>query len=541
MATKPKKDGEGGEGRVPPVRQLEFGVVAPPVTPPVLVPTNREAIRQMASDVVGSLSTLPGQPILRDRADALAASKPTAPSPSSPPTNALQIFGVAQLVRAARTTLERNFSEVRVEGEISGLKRSGPGHLYFTLKDDQACLDCVMYAREATRLRFAVEEGHAVRVKGRLTIYEGRGRFQMTVVDIEPTGAGALAIAFEQLKQKLEAEGMFAASRKRARPFLPRCIGVVTSPQGAVIRDIIRVAHRRFPISILLAPTPVQGPAAASGIVLALARLALVPRVDLIIVARGGGSIEDLWCFNDESVARAIAACPVPVISAVGHETDFTIADFVADLRAPTPSAAAELAVPVLTELQTDLAQLRLRAARGTTARLRQSRLWLERARARIGDPRRLIGERRQRLDEWFHRNHRNTLRRVAQRRADLSAVNLAITRAHPHRRIAGQRAQLMALSQTLGAVMKQMMGRRRTRFDAFEDKLGALSPRRVLDRGYSLAFTADGAVLTDAGQVTPGQNVTVALRRGQIAAVVKDVQVPSAPAVDDASGGNIS
>ena len=228
-----------------------------------------------------------------------------------------RVFGVAELVRAARLTLEGRFAEVRVEGEVSGFKRSGPGHLYFSIKDNQAALDCVMYAREAARLRFQIEDGMAVRLRGRLTIYEGRGRFQMSVAEIEPTGAGALAIAFEQLKQKLEAAGLFDAARKRPLPFLPRRLGVVTSPQGSVIQDIIRVAHRRFPIPILLAPTPVQGPGAAAGIVAALERLGRVSDVDVIIVARGGGSIEDLWSFNEEAVARAIAASPVPVISAV--------------------------------------------------------------------------------------------------------------------------------------------------------------------------------------------------------------------------------
>src|SRR5438552_2076013 len=238
-----------------------------------------------------------------------------------------RVLAVSELVRAARLTLESYFGEVRVEGEISGFKRSGPGHLYFCLKDSDASLDCVMYSREASRLKFRVEDGMAVRLRGRLTIYEGRGRFQMTVAEIEPTGAGALAVAFEQLKQRLQSEGLFAQERKRRLPFLPRRIGVVTSPQGAVIRDIIRIAHRRCPVPILLAPAPVQGPGAAIAILTALRRLLRIADVDVVILARGGGSMEDLWSFNDESLARAIATSPVPVISAVGHESDFTNAD----------------------------------------------------------------------------------------------------------------------------------------------------------------------------------------------------------------------
>ena len=272
-----------------------------------------------------------------------------APPPAEPAKEA-RILAVAELVRAARQTLESRFGDVRVEGEVSGCKRSANGHLYFTLKDTEAQLDCVMYSRDAGRLKFKLGDGQLVRCRGKLTIYEGRGRFQLQVSAIEPAGAGALALAFEALKQKLLGEGLFDSARKRSLPFLPRRIGVVTSRQGAVIRDIVRVAHRRFPVPILLAPTPVQGEGAAASIAAALIALCQVPDVDVIILARGGGSMEDLWAFNDENLARTIAACPLPTISAIGHETDFTIADFVADVRAPTPSAAAELAVPVAAE-----------------------------------------------------------------------------------------------------------------------------------------------------------------------------------------------
>jgi len=451
---------------------------------------------------------------------------PVAEAPRAP-----RIFKVGELVRAARLTLESRFGEVRVDGEVSGFKRSGPGHLYFCLKDDLGSLDCVMYSREASRLKFQIEDGLAVRLRGRLTIYEGRGRFQMSVLEIEPQGAGALAIAFEQLKKKLEAAGLFAAARKRPLPFLPRRLGVVTSPQGAVIRDIVRVAHRRFPLAILLAPTPVQGPGAAQGIVAALERLARVADVDVIILARGGGSIEDLWSFNTEEVARAVAACRVPVISAVGHETDFTIADFVADLRAPTPSAAAELAVPVLTDLRAEILLHMQRAARGTAARLKLGHLTLERARARIGDPRRLVDERRQALDELGGRAHRLLGRCVARRRAELAAVEVALSRAHPHRRIAAQRATLVELTQRLEASARRGFQRRRTVMETLEHKLDALSPRRVLERGYSLAFGPDGHLLADAAAVAPGDRIRVSLRRGQVAATVDDVQTPPAAA----------
>src|SRR5450432_3452609 len=359
--------------------------------------------------------------------------------------------------------------------------------------------------------------------------YEGRGRFQMSVTDIELQGAGALAVAFEQLKQKLQAEGLFAAARKRRLPFLPRRLGIVTSPQGAVFQDMIRIAHRRFPIPILLSPTAVQGPGAAMGIVMALQRLGRVPDVDVIILARGGGSMEDLWSFNEESVARAIAACRVPVISAVGHETDFTIADFVADLRAPTPSAAAELAVPILTDLRAEMVLLVQRAARGTRTHLRHSHLLLERARTRLGDPRRLFDERRQALDDLAARAHRFLGRRVARHRAGLAAAELALSRSHPHRRIAGQRVLLAELGQRLGLGARRAMQRRRGPFDSLGHKLEALSPRRVLERGYSLSFGQDGRLLTDAAVTRPGDRMRVALQRGELAATTDSVADPLA------------
>jgi exodeoxyribonuclease VII large subunit len=435
-----------------------------------------------------------------------------------------RIYRVAELLRAARLTLESRFADIRVEGEVSGLKRSGPGHLYFTLKDDEAQMDCVLFSREATRLKFTLEEGMAVRCRGRLTLYEQRGRFQMTVVEVEPTGAGALSIAFEQLKQRLGAEGLFDQARKRPLPFLPRRIGVVTSPQGAVIRDIIRVAHRRFPVPILLAPTPVQGEGASLAIASAIRRLEAVPDVDVVIVARGGGSLEDLWAFNEEPVARAIFACRVPVISAVGHETDFTIADFVADLRTPTPSAAAERAVPVREELAAELALLRRRGGRALAESVRRARHALERGRGRLGDPRRLLDERRQRLDEQIERGRRVLARRFAEARADLRGAETRLYRAHPHRRILEQRSALAAVRHRLEAALHREIARRRHGLEAAHGKLEALSPTRVLERGFSLTQRADGHLVTRAEDLTPGEQVRVRLREGAFSARVDEV-----------------
>lgn len=543
MTPRPKKPGETdagsgsgsaiGGGPADAERQLGLGLLftapPPPRIPPPLPASGTPAAVLLGPALAPAPAAVVDRPVVPALAPAALSDVPVVPALApavaedtapKPP----RIFAVNELVRAARLTLESRFGEVRVEGEVSGFKRSGPGHLYFCLKDDQAALDCVMYAREASRIRFQIQDGMAVRLRGRLTIYEGRGRFQMSVLEIEPKGAGALAVAFEQLKQKLQAAGLFAAARKRKLPFLPRRLGVVTSPQGAVFQDIIRVAHRRFPVPILLAATPVQGPGAAAGIVLALERLARVPDVDVIILARGGGSMEDLWSFNEEVVARAIAACRVPVISAVGHETDFTIADFVADLRAPTPSAAAELAVPVMSDLRAEILLLAQRAARGTSVHLRQARLVLERARTRVGDPRRLCDERRQTLDNLAGRAHRFVARRVARHRAELGVAEMALSRAHPHRRIAAQKALLAELGQRLTGSSRNALQRRRGHFDSLSHKLDALSPRRVLDRGYSLAFGADGHLLTDASAAQAGNRIRVALKRGEIVATVDSI-----------------
>jgi exodeoxyribonuclease VII large subunit len=448
---------------------------------------------------------------------------PPAPAPPAPP-KAERVLAVSELVRAARITMEARFADVRVEGEISGLKRSGNGHLYFCLKDAEAQIDCVMFSREAGRLKFRVDDGMLVRCRGRLTIYEGRGKFQMSVMGIELAGAGVLALAFEQLKQKLAAEGLFEASRKRPLPFLPRRIGVVTSAQGAVLRDIVRVAHRRYPARILLAAAPVQGEGAALELAAALRRIASVPDIDVVILARGGGSLEDLWAFNEEPLARAIAACRVPVISAVGHETDFTIADFVADVRAPTPSAAAEILLPVAAELRLQLQQLDRRLARGMETEFRGCRLVLERARARLGDPRRLIDQKRQAADDLITRARRALHAQAARQRTGLRALETRLYRAHPQRRIADQRTALAALERRLADAAGTLVLRRRRALEGMNGKLGALSPLKVLERGYSLTRGAGGRLVASVTDVAPGEAVTVTLRDGELGARVEQL-----------------
>lgn len=442
------------------------------------------------------------------------------------PVKEARILAVHELVRAARQIMEVRFSDVRVEGEVSGCKCSANGHFYFTLKDTEAQIDCVMYGRDASRLKFRLGDGQLVRCRGKLTIYEARGRFQLQVSAIEPAGAGALALAFEALKQKLLAEGLFDSTRKRPLPFLPRRIGVVTSRQGAVIRDIVRVAHRRFPVPILLAPTAVQGEGAAVSIATALLALCKVPDVDVIIIARGGGSMEDLWAFNDEALARTIAACPLPTISAVGHETDFTIADFVADVRAPTPSAAAELAVPVAAELLAEIRMLAGRLGRGLLGQINSRRLVLERASARLGDPRRLIDERRQNLDDLSERASRALTHACSSRRKELQTIEARLLRAHPQRRIADQRAALAVLERRLSHCGSLLLADRKRKLEALTSKLDALSPLKVLERGYSLARGPDGNVLKSCESLSPGDTVAVTLRDGDLRTRIEEIQV---------------
>ncbi len=503
------------------------------------------SIRDRPTERPGPQATSPGSGSKDKREDgaqltfeqrlAAAPVRPPVPgerlTPAASPGEHARVLAVAELVRAARQTLEARFGDVRVEGEVSGCKRSASGHIYFTLKDTDAQLDCVMYARDVGRMKFRLADGQLVRCRGKLTIYEGRGRFQLQVSSIEPAGAGALALAFEALKQKLLAEGLFDNARKRALPFLPRRIGVVTSRQGAVIRDIVRVVHRRFPVPILLAPSPVQGEGAAVAIAAALQALCRVPDVDLIIIARGGGSMEDLWAFNDEALARTIAACPLPTISAVGHETDFTIADFVADVRAATPSAAAEMAVPVASSLLAEMSVLAGRLGRGLLGQIGSCRLSLERARTRLGDPRRFIDERRQDLDDLADRATRATLAGIAQGRKDLRSQESRLLRAHPQRRIADQRGALAALERRLSHSGMQLLVARRRNLEALAGKLDALSPLKVLERGYSLMRGPDGAVTRSLHGLSAGDRVTVTLSDGDLKARIEEILARSTSA----------
>src|SRR5260370_23792219 len=294
-----------------------------------------------------------------------------------------RIYSVSELTREIKGVLEGRFPSLLVKGEVSNLKVPGSGHLYFTLKDEGACLDAVLFRTEARRLKFQVQNGLSLVARGRLAVYEPKGGYQLVCDSVEPLGAGALQIAFEQLKERLQAEGLFAVERKRKLPFLPRRIALVTSPSGGAVHDFVRVLHRRVPnLPVLIVPARVQGEGAAQEIARGIVRAAKQPRVDVVVVARGGGSLEDLWAFNEEVVARALCACPVPTVGAGGHEADVTIPDFCADVRAPTPTAAAELVARVKDELVLDLAQRRSRLSRSLRAQLDRKRAQLDNLRS---------------------------------------------------------------------------------------------------------------------------------------------------------------
>ena len=441
---------------------------------------------------------------------------------------ARRLWTVRELAAAVRTTLEREYTDVWVEGEISNFRPAESGHLYFTLKDAEAQLRVVMFRSQARLLRFQPENGLAILARGRLTVYEARGEMQLSAEYLEPKGAGALQVAFEQLKAKLAAEGLFEAARKRPLPVLPRRIGVVTSPRGAAIQDILNVLRRRHAtVSVLIYPAQVQGEGAATEVAAGVEYFDHSRAVDVIIVARGGGSLEDLAAFNDEALARTIAACELPVVSAVGHETDFTIADFVADLRAPTPSAAAEMVVGSKQQLEEEVAKLGQRLGRAARYRLLMARQLLTElaqhgAFARIEDA---LGRRQQRLDDLGYRltSAQRALLDMQRRRLDVAATR--VRHYDLRRQLASMRRDLAARAASLGAVGKRLLLERRSRLEQMAARLGELSPLKILDRGYALVLDASGHLLKDAAQVRAGDEITARLARGTLAATVKKVR----------------
>jgi len=450
---------------------------------------------------------------------------PAAPE-SQPPR---RVFTVTALTAAIRTMLETTYREIWVEGEISNARVWKTGHLYFTLKDAGAQLNAVMFRSTVRYLRFKPENGQHVVARGRLSVYDRKGEYQIVCEHLEPQGIGALQLAFEQLRERLDHEGLFATERKRPLPALPRKIGIVTSLDGAAVQDILNVLGRRHPNAhVIISPTRVQGDGAAKEIVRGLGHLGRLPGIDVIIVARGGGSMEDLWAFNEEPVARAIAAAAVPVVSGIGHETDFTISDFVADLRAPTPSAAAELVVARKDEIAAQIrrAQDRLRSAVASDLQQRRTKVHLlEKRPGLAGWPARVAGHGRYSA-ELTHRLNNVVTSTVGRQIRELNTVRLRLEALSLGRRFGRIRARLVAARTHLAHTTQNAHADRATRLRTAAGRLEALSPLAVLSRGYAVCWTADRSVVVrDATAVTPGQSVTVTLHKGELDCEVRSTK----------------
>jgi exodeoxyribonuclease VII large subunit len=436
-----------------------------------------------------------------------------------------RVWTVRELVTAVRTHIEREYSDTWVEGEISNFRAHDSGHLYFTLKDQSSQIRIVMFRSSARLLRFRPEDGMQVLVRGRVTIYEDRGELQISAEYLEPKGAGALQIAFEQLKAKLEAEGLFDAARKKPIPTLPRRIGIVTSPQAAALRDILNILHRRHhTASVLIFPAQVQGEAAPLEVSAGVRYFNKAHNVDVIIVARGGGSAEDLAAFNHEGLARTIADSHIPIIAAVGHETDFTILDFVADLRAPTPSAAAELVIRSRQEIEEQADALHQRLARAMRYRLLMGRQALTElaqhgAFGRMMDA---IHQRQQKLDDLLYRLERAERQKLEQHRRRWEMAAAAVRHYDVHRRLAGIRQELEARMAALTAAIKTRLLEGKSRLDQLAGQIEALSPLAILERGYALVFDSSGKLLKDAARVEAGDEISARLARGGLTATVK-------------------
>ncbi len=436
-----------------------------------------------------------------------------------------QVLTVTQLTAKIRDLLAKNFTDIWVEGEISNCREAQSGHIYFTLKDDRSQVRCVFFKQQQRGIKFRPEDGLHVTVRGSISVYEARGEYQIYVENIEPMGLGALQLAFEQLKKRLEAEGLFSATRKKPLPLLPNRIGLITSPRGAAVRDVVRILRRRFPnVHLTVYPVRVQGEGSAEEIVKALKFFNQKKLVDVLILARGGGSLEDLWSFNEEAVARAIAASTIPVISGVGHETDFTIADFVADVRASTPSAAAELVVQTRREFDKNIAELRSALAEQMRYRILVLSRRVHELSARRGfrRPLDLLRQQRQRADEMTSRLALGLRAQLEKSRKRFTAAHLRIMSFDFRARIAAFRLRLEKRGAELSVRAERLLRVKRERLDRLRLQLEERSPLRVLERGYAIATDASGAVLRDAAQVALGDSVGLQLHRGRLTTEVR-------------------
>ena len=447
----------------------------------------------------------------------------TPPSDESVPAG---VYSVASLTGEIHRMLSRSFDDIKVAGEISGWKVWTSGHAYFTLKDQQAQIRCVLFRNNLRYLRFKPQDGAAVIARGSVEVRAERGEYQLLVSGMEPQGLGRLYEMFAELKEKLRGEGLFDEARKRPLPVFPRRIGIVTSPQGAVIRDMLTVLRRRWPgLHIRLYPTPVQGAGSAEGIVEGLDWFSASGWPDVVIVGRGGGSLEDLWSFNDERVARAIAACRVPVVSAVGHETDFTIADFVADVRAPTPSAAAEIVVLERSEVLGRVERAQQRTLRAIGFRLAQlarrlDRQGVERT-TRLLELR--VNRMQQRTDELDYSSRTRIARILSLRRERRRALDARLRERDLSVRLAKAGERWRAGSRALGEAVARRLGLAQRRLEPLAGRLEALSPLKVLERGYSIVQTEDGRVVKRANDAPEGASIRVRLHEGRLTALVRE------------------
>ncbi len=444
-----------------------------------------------------------------------------------------RVFSVSEVTKAVRGVIESAFDEVWIEGEVSNFRQQASGHQYFTLKDATSQLSCVLFARGgAWRKAVALQDGMLVQARGKLTVYEARGQYQLTVNLVQAAGAGLLQAKFEALKRKLATEGLFDAERKRELPQFPRAVGIVTSPTGAALRDMLNVLARRAPwLRVIVSPARVQGDGAAAEIARALDdlnRLAArgVAPVDVVVLARGGGSIEDLWEFNDESLARAIAASALPVVSAVGHEIDFTIADFVADLRAPTPSAAAELIVPDTAELLRMLGERAAFLNRRVAAAIETSRMHLAGLlrSALFREPARRVEEASQRIDLAEQSLRRSLASQLDTLRQRLDALGSRVRQHRPDQVLALHRQKIGSIASALTDRFQQRLRREKDRVTRIADMLRLLSPEQTIARGYTITTAADGRVIRSTTDAASGSELHTRLRDGKVVSVVSAI-----------------
>ncbi len=441
-----------------------------------------------------------------------------------------RILTVSEITALVRDRLEQGFPDLWIEGEVSNLRAPSSGHLYFTLKDQNSQIRAVLFRIGAQRLRFALREGLQVVVRGRLTVYEPRGEYQAVLDYLEPKGVGALQLALEQLKDRLAREGLFDEARKKPLPFLPKRVGIVTSPSGAALHDMLVVLGRRCPsLDVLICPVPVQGEGAAEQIAAAIHLLSSSGKVDVTIVGRGGGSLEDLWSFNEEVVVRAIAASAVPVVSAVGHEIDYTLADFVADYRAPTPSAAAEAVAPVLDDLVRALMDLQARQERGLMMQLALLRNRVGELDDALSVQMLPIQRHAQRLDELAGRVGWSLRHVLSMRRRRVMASQHDLGLSSPLGRVRGAMALLPQLLKRIEQGTRSVLAFRRQAVRSLMAALDSLSPLAILARGYSIVQTVpEGTVVRRAGDVAVGDDVRARLAEGQLLCTIRKVMPDS-------------